>query len=158
MIKAFSELKKEIDNIVLKIVGKGSLYKDLTLEIKKLNMVDSVFLINDCDDVKHLLHKTDIFVLPSLKEGMSNALLEAMACGIYCIATDTGGSKELIKISGHGKLIKGTSDKKIYKSLRIAIINNEYNRSKEASEAIRSAFSVRNMIDEHLILYERLMS
>ena len=86
-------------------------------------------MINNCDDVKPLFQKTDIFVLPSLKEGMSNALLEAMACGIYCIATDTGGSKELIKISGHGMLIKDNSDKEIYKCLKQVIINKKYHRS-----------------------------
>ena len=157
LIKAFAKLKKEIDNIVLKVVGKGKLYNDLVFEIKKLNIVDYVFLINNCDDVKDLLHKTNIFVLPSIREGMSNALLEAMACGIYCIATDTGGSKELIKISGHGMLIKDNSDKEIYKCLKQAIINNKYSRSKEASKAVKSIFSVKNMIDEHLILYDELI-
>jgi GalNAc-alpha-(1->4)-GalNAc-alpha-(1->3)-diNAcBac-PP-undecaprenol alpha-1,4-N-acetyl-D-galactosaminyltransferase len=157
LIKAFAKLKKEIDNIVLKVVGKGKLYNDLDFEIKKLNIVDCVFLINNCDDVKPLFQKTDIFVLPSIKEGMSNALLEAMACGIYCIATDTGGSKELIKISGHGMLIKDNSDKEIYNCLKQVIINKKYDRSKEASKAVKSIFSVKNMIDEHLILYDDLI-
>lgn len=157
LIKAFSELKKEINNVEMQIVGKGRLYNDLVFEIKKLNIVDSVSLINNCDDVKHLLQKTDIFVLPSIKEGMSNALLEAMACGIYCIATDTGGSKELIKLSGHGKIINDNSDKEIFKCLKQTIINNKYKRSKEASEIVKSKFSVKNMIDEHLILYNELI-
>jgi len=157
LIKAVAELKKEIDNFVLKIVGKGKLYNDLVFEIKKLNIVDSVFLINNCDDVKPLLQKTDIFILPSIKEGMSNALLEAMACGIYCIATDVGGSKELIKISGHGMLIKDNSDKEIYKCIKQVIINKKYDRSKEASKAVKAIFSVKNMVDEHLILYDELI-
>ena len=79
-----------------------------------------------------MLHKTDIFVLPSIKEGMSNALLEAMACGIYCLATNTGGAKELIKISGHGMLIKDNSAKEIYSCLKQVIIGNNYVRSKRS--------------------------
>ena len=88
---------------------------------------------------------------------MSNALLEAMACGIYCLATNTGGAKELIEISGHGMLIKDNSAKEIYSCLKQVIIGNNYVRSKEASNTVKSIFSVKNMIDEHLMLYDELI-
>ncbi|MFH1671012.1 MAG: glycosyltransferase, partial [Patescibacteria group bacterium] len=54
------------------------------------------------DDVADILSKTDIFVLPSYSEGLSNALMEAMASGCACIATEVGGNRFLIQngISG----------------------------------------------------------
>ncbi len=47
-------------------------------------------------DIPHVLQETDIFVLPSYSEGLSNALMEAMACGCACIASDVGGNRFLI--------------------------------------------------------------
>ncbi len=47
-------------------------------------------------EVKQILQKTDIFILPSYSEGLSNALMEAMASGCACIATDVGGNRFLV--------------------------------------------------------------
>ena len=55
----------------------------------------------DHDKIPDRLRNADLFVLPSLNEGMSNSVLEAMACGLPIIATDIGGSRELIKENGY---------------------------------------------------------
>lgn len=54
------------------------------------------------DDISHVLSETNIFVLPSFSEGLSNALMEAMASGCACIASEVGGNRFLIEngISG----------------------------------------------------------
>ena len=66
-------------------------------------------------EIAALLKKADVFVLPSLNEGMSNSVLEAMACGLPIIATDTGGTAELIKNNG------AIVEKGSVESLRLAV-------------------------------------
>jgi glycosyltransferase involved in cell wall biosynthesis len=91
---------KGMKNVELQLIGDGNLTDELkTLATK--NKVDVKFLgkMKHSDLIK-ALQKADIFVLPSKNEGMSNSILEAMACGLPIITTDTGGSKELIKENG----------------------------------------------------------
>lgn len=89
-----------LNNFELTLIGDGNLRIKLE-ELAHANKVKVNFLgkIDHKDIVSHL-QKADIFVLPSLNEGMSNSILEAMACGLPIIATDTGGSKELIQDNG----------------------------------------------------------
>jgi len=87
-------------DIKLQLIGDGN----LKTELKKLaneNKVDVKFLgKKKHKDLIKDLQKADVFILPSLNEGMSNSILEAMACGLPIITTNTGGSKELIKENG----------------------------------------------------------
>jgi glycosyltransferase involved in cell wall biosynthesis len=73
------------------------------------------------EKIAEYLQKADIFVLPSLNEGMSNSILEAMACGLPIIATDTGGSMELLQ--GNGVIIEKQSSK----AIKEALINYQQN-------------------------------
>jgi len=59
------------------------------------------------EELPSYLRKADVFVLPSLNEGMSNSVLEAMASGLPIVVTDTGGSRELIK--GNGFVVEKAS-------------------------------------------------
>jgi glycosyltransferase involved in cell wall biosynthesis len=96
LIKSISELK----NVELNLIGDGNL-KDELVELSKIEDSSVKFLgkINH-EELPKYLQKSNIFILPSLNEGMSNSVLEAMACGLPIITTDTGGSKELIKNNG----------------------------------------------------------
>jgi len=87
--------------------------------------------------IRDYLKKADIFILPSLNEGMPNAILEAMASGLAIIATDTGGSAELIQ--GNGFVIEKGNVGQIQESLIKFLENKEQmrlmgNRSREIAE------------------------
>jgi len=80
------------------LIGDGN----LTEELKKLACgldVDFVGKKKHVDLPKYL-QEADVFILPSLNEGMSNSVLEAMACGLPVIVTDVGGSAELVEGNG----------------------------------------------------------
>lgn len=100
LIKALQNIK----NAELLLIGEGNLKEELEgLAINLGVRVNFLGKVNhEC--IPGHLRKADIFVLPSLNEGMSNAIIEAMACGLPVIATDTGGSKELIR--GNGFMVK----------------------------------------------------
>ena len=89
---------KDMDNVSLTIVGDGPLRNDLQ---KASIGIDVNFLGTlSHDQLKNTYSKHDVFLLPSLNEGMSNTVLEAMASGLPVIVTDTGGTKELVDGNG----------------------------------------------------------
>ena len=91
-LEAAIPLKKEYPNLTIQVVG---WYKEGHLLVKKFkNEVEFTGLRNDVLDI---LKETDIFVLPSYSEGLSNALMEAMVSGCACIATEVGGNRFLIQ-------------------------------------------------------------
>jgi len=89
-----------VKGITLTLAGHGNLRKQLERQAAGLSVPCQFTGPVDRDAVRNLLQSNDLFVLPSLNEGMSNSILEAMACGLPIIATDTGGSAELITDNG----------------------------------------------------------
>ncbi|HRY31077.1 MAG TPA: glycosyltransferase family 4 protein [Candidatus Paceibacterota bacterium] len=95
-IRAISGMK----NVVLTLVGDGNLAPRLKSLAKECNSNVNFVGKKEHSEIVSLLQQSDVFVLPSLNEGMSNSILEAMAVGLPIIATNTGGSAELVKDNG----------------------------------------------------------
>lgn len=134
LISAIAELKEY--KISLKIIGSGVEKNNLLNQIKELKIKDKVSLIDYIkhDDLPKYYSNSDIFVLPSLNEGMSNTILEAIASGLPIITTNTGGSKELIK--GNGIIIKKRNKKdireailKLYKDKKLRVKMSKKSRN-----------------------------
>ncbi|MFH1046025.1 MAG: glycosyltransferase family 4 protein [Candidatus Omnitrophota bacterium] len=100
LLKAMAELKQE--KITLQVVGNGNQKEKLTRMTTELGIKEKVSFLDylSHDAMSGIYHQNDVFVLPSLNEGMSNAALEAMACGLPIVLTDTGGTKELVQGNG----------------------------------------------------------
>lgn len=92
-------LKKEFPEITIQVVGWSKDNHPLVNEYG-----DDVQFTGLREDIPTILAKTDIFVLPSYSEGLSNALMEAMASGCACVATDVGGNAFLIQNGVSGLL------------------------------------------------------
>ena len=107
LIDAFAEVVKEFPFATLKIYGEGQLRDTLQRQIDRLGLTEKALLMGATNDVGKALKTADLFVLSSDYEGMPNALMEAMAAGIPCIATDCpcGGPKELFGEAGAAKLV-----------------------------------------------------
>ena len=154
--KGFKYLFESIKNnkqVSLTLVGEGNLQS----ELKKLaarNNIEVNFLgkINHKDIAKYL-QRADLFVLPSLNEGMSNSILEAMACGLPIIATDTGGSKELIK--NNGFVVKKADAGSLKKVIENFIANRELIESMgRASREAAEKMSWDNIARDYLKVYK----
>jgi len=140
-------------NVKLQLIGDGNLtdeLKDLSkgLDVEFLGKKNHKDLIKD-------LQKADIFILPSLNEGMSNSILEAMACELPIITTDTGGSKELIK--GNGFIVEKESIDDLKKVLK------KYQKDKtlikkqgEISRKIAEKMSWKNVAGAYRGVYDEL--
>ncbi|MBS3127873.1 glycosyltransferase [Candidatus Woesearchaeota archaeon] len=94
LLRAFSQLKGDI---TLLLVGEGEEKTKMQNLAKDLGCAEKTIFLGKRDDVPELLSLSDIFVLPSLHEGMSNALLEAMASHCAIIASDIPENRELVR-------------------------------------------------------------
>lgn len=100
LLEAFSLAREQCDNIYLKIVGDGELWKLLHDETTKLGMEKYVEFLGNRDDVPNILSNADVFILSSNSECCPMTVLEAMASGLPIISTDVGGVGELVCDSG----------------------------------------------------------
>lgn len=101
LLKAWKIVLSQRSGLQLEIIGDGAVpeYHDY---VRQLGISDNVAFLGKRKDIPQLLDNAYAFVLPSRREGMSNALLEAMSRGLPCIATDISGSRDLLSdgISG----------------------------------------------------------
>ena len=105
LIRAFAQTPNT-GKSALVIAGDGPSRRQLEAVIKELTLGDRVRLLGERNDVPLILRALDVFVLPSLGEGISNAILEAMATGLAVIATRVGGNVELVQEGVTGRLIE----------------------------------------------------
>jgi len=90
----------DLEDVSLTLVGDGSQKAYLQHLAQTYGLQVDFRGVVDHTQLPQMLQTADLFVLPSLNEGMSNAALEAMACGLPVILTDTGGSQELVNANG----------------------------------------------------------
>lgn len=107
MIRAFGVLAEKYCDYTLTIYGEGELREALEALIVSLHLEGRVFLPGGIPDVAEQIEKASLFLLTSYSEGVSNALIEAMALGLTVIATDvpSGGTVELIRHGENGWMI-----------------------------------------------------
>lgn len=108
LLEAWTRVFKEIKGARLSIIGSGPLEGELKELSHSLGLDRSVFFIGTVDAVGKYLESSDLFVLPSRTEGVSNALLEAMSYGMPCIATEVGGTPEIFGVEDHRMIPWGT--------------------------------------------------
>lgn len=117
-IKAAYYILRERKDTVFLLIGGGEMEVELKREIQKQSWKDFVIFTGWRDDVKEILKILDIFVLSSLWEGLSIALLEAMAAGLPIIATDIKGNRELIKDNVNGLLMSPKNAKDLARKIQ----------------------------------------
>lgn len=106
VIRALKQLSNETIHYVL--VGDGELYEHLKSVVRELGLERQVHLLGYRKDINKLCNSADIFVMPSLQEGLSVALMEAMSCGKPAIASDIRGNVDLIDEDKGGILVPAT--------------------------------------------------
>lgn len=105
LIQAMPRILSEVPNVRFVFIGKGELLNDLRQYTVKMGVQDKVQFLGQCEEVLPLLKKMDLFVLPSLWEGLPTVVLESMACGVPVVATDIPGTRELIQSRITGWLV-----------------------------------------------------
>lgn len=106
LIEAMKIVLGKIPNAQLVIIGEGKTKENLLCLIKNLRLEKNIFLIPTVNDTCQALMAMDLFVLPSLKEGLGLSLMEAMAAALPVIGSGVGGIKTLIRHGYDGLLVK----------------------------------------------------
>jgi glycosyltransferase involved in cell wall biosynthesis len=161
LIKAFGLLTRARNkanlskDLRLLIIGSGSNQRELKTVAHKEGVVDKVFFLGERNDVPELLQVMDVFVLPSIAEGISNTILEAMACGLPVIATTIGGNPEVIDDGKTGLLFKpGDHDRLAHLLARYCddpFLRNNHGANGRAR--VEDNFSLSRMVREYDELY-----
>lgn len=142
----------------LQMVGDGSLRHDLPKLAKALNIADHIsFEAQPPEKMPSIYQQADIFVLPSIVEGMSNAVLEAMASGLPIVATQIPGSEELIT-DGHTGLLVPASSKELLSAAILSLLKNSDLRKTLGQNARLDAEkrSWRSVAEAYLKLYTQI--
>jgi glycosyltransferase involved in cell wall biosynthesis len=105
LIRAFGQVHRQRADTALVLIGDGELRADLQQAALAEGVADRVRFLGDRNDVPELLQGLDMFVLSSLSEGYSMALLEACAVGLPMVATDVGGNGEIVRDGVTGRLV-----------------------------------------------------
>lgn len=124
LIFAFAKLSKEARVDQLLIAGEGPKSDDLRFLVSKLNLYNRVKFLGYVDS-KSFFNEVDIFVNPSLREGLPNTILESMAMKVAVVATKVGGVGDLVRHGRTGFLIPGKKPDKIYETVKFLLDNPE---------------------------------
>ncbi|WP_372739341.1 TIGR03088 family PEP-CTERM/XrtA system glycosyltransferase [Neptunomonas sp.] len=162
LLKAFNILLKEnaqlSGRLRLIIIGEGPLYNSLADEVSSLGLVDKVWMPGDRSDIPELLRLMDTFILPSLNEGISNSILEAMATGLPVVATNIGGNPELVD-EETGCLVTVGDFNGLASVLNDLVSNQEKMRAMGLAglEKIQSEFDWDRTVANYLEIYDDLV-
>lgn len=88
LIEVFKKIHDEHSNAVLMLIGDGNLREDIELKVNKLGLKDNVIFTGVRSDIPDLMQAMDVFVFPSLFEGLGIVTVEAQAAGLKCIVSD----------------------------------------------------------------------
>ncbi len=143
----------------LLMIGDGELHEDAVTSLRDAGLLHVSSLPGSRDDIPQQLRTMDIFVLGSLREGISNTLLEAMASGLPVIACDTGGNSELIENDFNGVLVSPGNRAELAYAIAEYLRNPDLRvRHGTASrDRVVSLFSITSMVNNYRLLYEELL-
>lgn len=159
LIDAFSRLKKLHNKICLLVVGDGPSAPFLKAQVENLKLNSEVVFAGFRKDIPELLSAMDIFVLPSLTEGLPVAILEAMASSKPIVASSVGGVPSLIKQGETGFLSEPKNIDSLCSEIGKLIVDEKLRKilGGRSLEVVKSRFSVQKMAEMYGKLYLDLM-
>lgn len=142
----------------LLIVGDGEERSAVQTKVSKMGLRESVYLLGNVEHsaLPEVLSASDVFAITSLAEGVPNAVLEAMACGLPIVATNVGGIPEVIKDGFNGVLISRREPHEVASALRVALRDRNV-LGLNALRAVEERYSMRVIAREVTELFLSIM-
>ncbi len=159
-ISAFSEIEQKYPWAKMILAGgEGNAMTELKEQAKELGLEKKILFTGNYTkkEAPGIYHKADVFVMPSLNEGMSNNLLEAMSAGLPVLMTPTGGAEDLVQEEENGFIIKMQDSKEIAEKLSFLIENPKAcSRLGQNSRKIATTMSWSNVAEKYRNLYKQI--
>ncbi|MBI3756926.1 MAG: TIGR03088 family PEP-CTERM/XrtA system glycosyltransferase [Deltaproteobacteria bacterium] len=160
LVRAFLQLLENAPaarkRVRLIMIGDGPLREESLQLLQNTNATQLAWLPGEREDIPDLLRSLDIFILPSIAEGISNTILEAMASGLPVIATRVGGNPELVNEGVTGLLTPASDPAALAAALQtyldhpaLIVTHGQAGRKK-----VESTFSMDAMVKGHLAVYD----
>jgi len=173
LIRAMDIVREKEHAVKLFVVGDGQMKASLESLCEELQLQNRVFLVGATDDVLTYYQAADVFVLPSISEGLPLSLLEAMSCALPVVATLVGGNAEMVDsncdvgeiaindyhIGEHGILVNPRDTKGLAKAL-LRLLKDDALSQQLGSKArilVESKFSLDKIVKEYVELYSHLV-
>ncbi|WP_162604978.1 glycosyltransferase family 4 protein [Geomonas terrae] len=156
-LQALSRIGSE--DVKLLIVGDGPLDSVLKARVSQAGLGSRVLFLGRRSDVRKILSMIDIFLLPSLQEGLPMALLEAMACGKAVIASKVGDAKNLVTSGTNGLLVHPCDTDGLAAAIETLLANPSLvaKLGRQARRTVVEQFSSSRMTAQYCELYDRLL-
>ncbi|GAB0150473.1 MULTISPECIES: TIGR03088 family PEP-CTERM/XrtA system glycosyltransferase [unclassified Marichromatium] len=164
LVRAFIALVREDPargaRLRLVLIGDGSQRTRLGALVDAAGLGAQVWFAGSRDDVPACLRALDLFVLPSLGEGISNTILEAMASGLAVVATEVGGNGELVVAGETGALVPRDDTQALAAALRGYLADPALARTQGAAarSRIEAEFGLGTMVARYLEVYDGLLA
>lgn len=160
LLRAFLNFPDEA-NVELRVAGgvAGPWATELVRSASASTKAGKIHFSGFCTEPREFLNGLDVFVLPSRSEGMSNALLEAMACGLPCVVTDVGSNAEVVRGNGVGALVCRPEGAELFRSISALYADPELRTrlGAEAHRIVRDNYSIEQMVDSYRHVYDELL-
>ncbi len=159
LIDALPKIKNSYKNVKCVIVGDGESRQKLEERCEKLKLVSDVKFLGFRSDVADILQIFDVFVLPSLSEGLPNVILEAMACSVPVVATAVGGIPEVITDNWNGKLVPPKDSEAIARAISEVFSQNGERKkfTQNAWNLVKEKYSLQRQMKQFDSLYSELL-
>ena len=145
LIEIFNSLLKKSPNAKLILVGEGELQQDVIKQCKQLGIQENVYFLGVRSDIPAILSAMDVFVFPSLYEGMPNTVIEAQATGLSCVISDT--ITKQANVLGSVKYISLNSSNDIWVQ---EILNKSKKRYFSKEVFIQKGYEINSSVEDFL--------
>ncbi len=163
LIAAWRIVQEKHPQAHLLLLGEGGAFRNVEREMKeivaKLHLKEAVHFLGHINNAKDYILASDIFVLPTKAEGMSNALVEAMACGTAIVATDIPANQEICTNEVNSLLVK-PADSQGLAEVIIKLFDSQQlaeNLGKQARKVAEENLSVETMASRYINLYREII-
>ncbi|MDI3480563.1 MAG: hypothetical protein PWQ97_218 [Tepidanaerobacteraceae bacterium] len=155
---SMARVLKRFPNALMVIVGDGPLRQKLKDMVDELQIMRNVIFLGYQENVEGLVADFDVFILPSVSEGMGLALLEAMALGKPVVATEAGGIPEVVKNGVNGLLVPPKDEGSLAEAIITILTSGQkaFSLGQAAKTTVFEKFSAKTMAEKTMEIYDKI--
>jgi sugar transferase (PEP-CTERM/EpsH1 system associated) len=160
LLQAVQQVCARYSHVRVVIIGDGPLRTQLIHLAEALGIHKQVRFLGARSEIPELLNAMDIFVLPSLSEGLPMSVLEAMSCGLPVVATRVGGMSEVVVDGQTGLLVASEDTQQLTRALETLVQQQDTRMTlgQQGRKRVMEHFSLHRMVRDYQTLYEALIS